>query len=112
MPNVLCHNDLVAANVLDDGNLVLVDFEYAVRAAPVLDLAGLAGMNDYGDRACRELLAAYNGDTRTPIAPAELSATVRMVRLIAYFWARMSERRVADATPYAALAADIEARLL
>ena len=51
-----------APNVLDDGGLVLVDFEYAVRAAPVLDLAGLAGMNDYGERECRELLAAYYGD--------------------------------------------------
>ncbi len=59
LPSALCHNDLVAANVLDDGDLVLVDFEYAVRAAPALDLAGLAGMNDYGENECRELLAAY-----------------------------------------------------
>lgn len=110
-PSVLCHNDLVAANVLDDGDLALIDFEYAVRGAPVLDLAGLAGMNDYGDYACRILLNAYDGETRTPISLADLSDAVRMVRLIAYFWARMSELRVADASPYSALAASLEQRL-
>ena len=43
-PTAFCHNDLVAANVLDDGQLALVDFEYAVRADPLLDLANAAGM--------------------------------------------------------------------
>src|SRR5690606_19442496 len=45
--DVLCHNDLVASNVLDDDGLKLVDFEYAVTAAPVLDIAGLAALNDF-----------------------------------------------------------------
>ena len=64
-PTALCHNDLVAANVLDDGNLVLVDFEYAVRGAPILDLASLAGLNDYGACERRDLLAAYRGEDRS-----------------------------------------------
>jgi len=110
-PAALCHNDLVAANVLDDGRLVLVDFEYAVRAAPILDLAGLAGMNDYGARERRELLAAYGGEDRVSVAETELDKTVRLVRLMAFFWARLGERRAGESTAYRDLAADLVARL-
>jgi thiamine kinase-like enzyme len=107
---VLCHNDLVAANVLDDGRLVLVDFEYAVRAAPVLDLAGLAGMNDYGTRERRELLAVYCGDGAA-IAESELERIVRLVRLMAFFWARLGELRAGGSTAYSELAAELAAKL-
>jgi thiamine kinase-like enzyme len=110
-PSVLCHNDLVAANVLDDGDLVLVDFEYAVRGAPVLDLAGLAGLNDYGERECRELLDAYYGEGRAATSLAELTKTVRLVRLVAFFWARVGELRVTDSASYTELAADLDRKL-
>ena len=33
-PTVVCHNDLVADNILDTGDLKLIDFEYAVLAHP------------------------------------------------------------------------------
>jgi thiamine kinase-like enzyme len=110
-PSALCHNDLVAANVLDDGDLVLVDFEYAVRGAPILDLAGLAGLNDYGERECRELLDAYFGEARARVSLAELASAVRMVRLVAYFWARVGELRVTDAESYSELAAQLDRTL-
>lgn len=110
-PTALCHNDLVAANVLDEGRLVLVDFEYAVRAAPVLDLAGLAAMNDYGARERRELLAAYRDDDGDAIAEPELERIVRLALLIAFFWARLGELRAAEAPAYGALAAEMAARL-
>ncbi len=107
----LCHNDLVAANVLDDGSLVLVDFEYAVRAAPILDLAGLAGMNDYGARERRELLAAYRGDDRAGVLETELDKIVRLVRLMAYFWARLGELRAAESAAYRDLASELAGKL-
>jgi thiamine kinase-like enzyme len=110
-PTALCHNDLVAANVLDDGTLALVDFEYAVRGAPVLDLAGLAGMNDYGARERRELIAAYGGDDRAGVAETELDKIVRLVRLMAYFWARLGELRAVEPAAYRALAADLAGHL-
>jgi thiamine kinase-like enzyme len=110
-PTALCHNDLVAANVLDDGRLVLVDFEYAVRAAPILDLAGLAGMNDYGARERRELLSAYRGEERSGPAETELDKIVRLVRLLAYFWARLGELRAPAATSYRELAAELARKL-
>jgi len=110
-PTALCHNDLVAANVLDDGRLVLVDFEYAVRGAPILDLAGLAAMNDYGERERRDLLAAYRGEDRIGLAGTELDKIVRLVRLLAFFWARLGERRTDDATAYRELAAELAKKL-
>jgi len=110
-PTALCHNDLVAANVLDDGRLVLVDFEYAVRAAPVLDLAGLAAMNDYGARERRELLAAYRVAGDVVIAEWELERIVRLVRLLAFFWARLGELRAPDSTAYRELATALGERL-
>ena len=107
-PTALCHNDVVAANVLDDGELLLVDFEYAARGPPLLDLAGLAGMNDFTQAQRRELLAAYR-DAEGAATPtlAELDRAVRMVRLMSFFWARLGAQRAADAAPYARLAAEL-----
>jgi thiamine kinase-like enzyme len=96
-PSVLCHNDLVAANVLDAGDLKLVDFEYAVLGAPILDLAGLAAMNDYTAAQCERLLNTYYRNCAAPFAPDELRGVVRMLRLIAFFWARVGERRAGGA---------------
>jgi Ser/Thr protein kinase RdoA (MazF antagonist) len=87
-PSAACHNDLVAANVLDAGDLMLIDFEYAARAAPTLDLASLAAMNDFTDDDQRELLRAYYSSSEAPVSPAELADVVRMVRLMAFFWTR------------------------
>jgi Ser/Thr protein kinase RdoA (MazF antagonist) len=103
-PAVLCHNDLVAANVLDDGELTLVDFEYAARGAPILDLASLAAMNDYDESQRRELLAAYYRESDVPFTAIEFAGVVRMVRLTAHFWARLAGRQIGDAKPYARLA--------
>ena len=85
-PTVPCHNDLVASNVVDDGELWLVDFEYAASSAPILDLAGLAGLNDYDAAQRARLIAAYYGGERVPFGTEQLDAAIRLVRLLAYFW--------------------------
>lgn len=100
---VLCHNDLVASNVLDDGDLKLVDFEYAVTAAPVLDLAGIAALNDFDDDGWRLAEAYYEG-MRVPFSWGELRKVVRLVRLIAYFWALSSALAAGGRGPYAEFA--------
>lgn len=86
-PAALCHNDLVAANILDDGHLWLVDFEYAVRADPIVDLAGLSGLNGFGPDNTRRLLNAYYGPASVPVSVAQFDRVVRMVLFLAYFWA-------------------------
>lgn len=60
---VLCHNDLLAANVLDDGRLVwLVDWEYAGMGHPLFDLAGVSGNCAFPPELEAELLRAYRGE--------------------------------------------------
>lgn len=86
-PTALCHNDLVAANILDDGTLALIDFEYAVRADPLVDLASLAAMNDYAARERRILLDAYVEAGGARYRETELEGAMRLTRLMSYFWA-------------------------
>jgi thiamine kinase-like enzyme len=82
-----CHNDLVAANVLDDGTIRLIDFEYAALSAPILDLASLAALNEFDAAQRARLVAAYYQDGCAPFDAAELDVAIRLVRLLAYFWA-------------------------
>jgi len=100
-PAVLCHNDLVAANILDEADdLKLVDFEYAVLGASVLDLGSLAAMNGFDSRKRRALLDAYYAYEPIPFTEAEFARVVRMLRLMAYFWALASQRVATDPGKY------------
>ncbi|MFV2000501.1 MAG: phosphotransferase [Acidimicrobiia bacterium] len=59
---VFGHNDLLAANIIDDGDrLWLVDWEYAGFNSPLFDLAGLATNNELSHDAESVLLEMYYG---------------------------------------------------
>jgi len=109
-PTAFCHNDLVAANVLDDGELALVDFEYAVRADALLDLANVAGMNGFDGEQQRALLAAYGQAEPAHDMLAELEWLIRMVRLMAWFWAVLG-LAAGGTSMYASYVAELGARL-
>jgi thiamine kinase-like enzyme len=83
--DVVCHNDLVAANILDDGVLRFVDFEYAVRARPVVDLASLVAMNDLNAVSVSALLGEYYCG-EVPFDRRAFDGVVRLQRLIAQAW--------------------------
>jgi len=56
------HNDLLAANVIDDGTrLWLIDFDYAGFNTPLFDLANLASNNAFDAALEAELLSRYFG---------------------------------------------------
>jgi aminoglycoside phosphotransferase (APT) family kinase protein len=111
-PTAFCHTDLVAANILTDGATArLIDFEYAGLGAPLLDLASVAGMNDFASAQRQHLLDAYYGAGGDAPTMRDLDSAVRMVRLLAYFWGRMAEERLQGAAAHAKLAENIGATL-
>jgi thiamine kinase-like enzyme len=65
-PVVTCHNDLLAANFIDDGERIwIVDWEYAGMGDPFFDLANFAVNNGLDEAGERALLEAYGStDTR------------------------------------------------
>jgi thiamine kinase-like enzyme len=65
-----CHNDLLAANFIDDGAAVrIIDWEYAAMGDPFFDLGNLAANQGLDDAACRSVLRQYAGAVR----PADLA---------------------------------------
>lgn len=57
-----CHNDLLAENILDDGqNWRLIDFEYSGNNDPCFELGNLCRELDFGACELEELCRAYFG---------------------------------------------------
>src|SRR5437879_10975442 len=79
-PTVPCHNDLLNANFLDDGEIRVVDWEYAGMGDRFFDLANLSVNHDFELADDRLLLEAYFGALR----PADLAA-LRLMRVMSDF---------------------------
>jgi len=64
-PPCPCHNDLLAANLVDDGATVqIIDWEYAGMGDRYFDLGNLAVNNDFDVAQEKALLEAYFGDVQ------------------------------------------------
>ena len=58
----LCHNDLLNANFLDDGQIRILDWEYAGMGDPLFDLANFSVHHQFTDEQDSWLLEAYFGE--------------------------------------------------
>jgi thiamine kinase-like enzyme len=77
---VPCHNDLLNANFLDDGEIRIVDWEYAGMGNVFFDLANFSVNHDFTVDDDRRLLTAYFGETRN----VDL-ASLRLMRYMSDF---------------------------
>jgi len=109
-PRVVCHNDLVAENILDDGTLRFIDLEYAVVSDPILDLASLVAMNGFeGDQVNCLLYNYYEGES--PCSTQSFFNIVRMTRLLSYFWCLSRMKEAEDSSSFKLFAAEMVAVL-
>ena len=81
----VCHNDLHAGNILSGERLWLIDFEYAVQASPIVDLASFVAFNDLQEGAAMALARACLG-AEPPFSAGELAGVVRMQRILGELW--------------------------
>lgn len=65
--SALCHNDLVAENMLETGKrgVLLIDWEYAAVGDPYFDLAVVVRHHELGDDLAQHLLNVYLGGSVT-----------------------------------------------
>ena len=70
---VFGHNDLLAANLIDDGQrLWLIDWDYAGFNSPLFDLANLASNNELSPDLETQLLQHYFGESPSRELPPRL----------------------------------------
>jgi thiamine kinase-like enzyme len=79
-PLVPCHNDLLNANFLDDGEIRIVDWEYAGMGDRFFDLANFSVNHEFSVEDDRRLLAAYFGTEKE----SDLAA-LRLMRFMSDF---------------------------
>ena len=92
LPIIFGHNDLLPANILDDGQrLWLIDYEYAGFSTALFDLAGVASNADMTAAQSDALLHSYFGTAPTPALHCAFAAMQCASLLREAMWAMVSE---------------------
>ena len=87
---VLGHNDLLAANFLDQGNrLWLIDWEYGGFNSPLFDLGGLATNNGLSDKQEQAMLDQYFDGDPPPLSSYYAMKCASLMRET--MWSMVSE---------------------
>ena len=98
---VFGHNDMLAANLLDDGErLWLVDWEYAGFNSPLFDLGGLASNSEASREAAEHMMELYferpiDHDLRRRMAAMTAASLLRET-----LWSMVSEETSAIGFDY------------
>lgn len=92
LPIVFAHNDLLPANILDDGTrLWLIDFEYAGFSTPLFDLAGLSSNAGCAPEETETLLTSYFGAPPDAALRRSMAAMQCASLLREAMWSMVSE---------------------
>ena len=83
----LCHNDVHALNIVDDGAIRFIDWEYAGCGAPLFDLAAVCVYHGYDEAQRTQLLSSY--EQRDEISPEGLERACELFDYIRDLWARV-----------------------
>lgn len=81
----LCHNDVVAANIVGASPAVLIDWEYACDNDPMFDLACLIEYHQLNDQKAAVLLSAYAGGAASDLSE-RLSDQRRLYAALQFLW--------------------------
>ncbi|MHA6686130.1 phosphotransferase [Mesorhizobium sp. A556] len=113
LPIVFGHNDLLPANILDDGGrLWLIDFEYAGFNTAMFDLAGLSSNSGMAEEQAAHLLAVYFGNETSDEISQSHAAMQCASLLREAMWSMISELHLdAPGVDYVAYTHDNLARL-
>jgi len=104
-----CHNDVVAANIIADPDLKLLDWEYACDNDPMFDLASLIGYHNLGDDRQSVLLSAYAGG-KDPELEERLSIQIRLYDAIQWLWLA-NRQMITRSSAQAARLEDLQQRI-
>ncbi len=108
---VFGHNDLLAANILDDGRrLWLLDWDYAGFNSPLFDLGGLASNSEMPRDLSEALLASYFGRPVDAGLRYRAGAMTAASLLRETMWSMVSEIHSSVNFDYAAYTAENLAR--
>ncbi|MEQ9563941.1 MAG: choline/ethanolamine kinase family protein [Woeseiaceae bacterium] len=81
----VCHNDVVAQNVISTPGLRLLDWEYACDNDPLFDLASLVGYHNLDEHRAQALLDANAGGADAALRE-RLAGQVRVYDAIQWLW--------------------------
>ena len=104
---VFGHNDLLAANFIDDGKrLWLLDWEYAGFNSPLFDLGGLASNSELSYEQAEQALALYFGRPVDDELRRRAAAMTAASLLRETMWSMVSEIHSTVDFDYAAYTAE------
>ena len=113
LPIIFSHNDLLPANILEDGSrLWLIDYEYAGFSTALFDLAGVASNAEMSQEQALTLLKAYFEAKPSPELLRAFEAMKCAALLRETMWAMVSNLHLsAPGADYAAYITENQTRL-